>query len=75
MTVLTSDQRSDSLRVLVEGLVLRGALRQKDANALLGRWSTTTSTNDVVALGAAAALTANNGWLLQRAVAMHGITK
>ena len=76
MTVLTSDQRSDSLRVLVEGLVLRGALRQNDANALLVKVEHDKPfANHVAALVRSGRLTANNGWLLQRAVAMHSIAK
>jgi hypothetical protein len=76
MTVLTSDQRSDSLRVLVEGLVLRRALRPNDAKALLRMVENAKPfANHVAALVRSGRLTANNGWLLQRAVAMHSIAK
>jgi probable HAF family extracellular repeat protein len=76
MTVLTSEQQSDSLRVLVEGLVLRGALRQKDAKALMRMVAHDQPfVNHVAALVRSGRLTAKNGWLLLRAVAMHNIAE
>ena len=74
MTVLTGAQRVDSVRVLVEGLVLRRALRQHDASSLLRKVDKEKSfAKHVAALVRSGRLTADNGWLLQRAVLMHSI--
>lgn len=72
MTVLTSEQRADSLRALVEGLALRRALRHQDARVLMrkasddGRFA-----KHVAALVRSGRLSASDGWLLARAILVH----
>ncbi|HEY7056588.1 MAG TPA: hypothetical protein VH458_08700 [Vicinamibacterales bacterium] len=72
MTVLTSEQRADSLRALVEGLALRGALRHQDARVLMRKASDDDRfAKHVAALVRSGRLSAGDGWLLARAILVH----
>ena len=72
MTILTMEQQVDSMRALVEDLVLRHALLQHDAKVLIQRADRDASfERKVAALVRSGRLAGRDAFLLVRAIELH----